>query len=72
MTGCAPQNGQKQTDPGSLEDLTRDEAEGAAVLSEPVSLQRKSPLIRNRKTGSMEVSHCRCRTPRGVSANEGA
>ncbi|CAL8243578.1 unnamed protein product [Lota lota] len=52
---ASSENGQKQTDPGSLEDLTRDEAEGAVVLSEPVSLQRKSPLVRNRKTGSMEV-----------------
>ncbi|KAK0155483.1 Inositol hexakisphosphate and diphosphoinositol-pentakisphosphate kinase 1 [Merluccius polli] len=52
---ASSENGQKQTDPGSLEDLTRDEAEGAVALSEPVSLQRKSPLVRNRKTGSMEV-----------------
>ena len=61
VTGCPPQNGQKQTDPGSLEDLTREEGEGAAVLSEPISMQRKSPLVRNRKTGSMEVR----RTPGG-------
>ncbi|KAJ3592979.1 hypothetical protein NHX12_005317 [Muraenolepis orangiensis] len=52
---ASSENGQKQTDPGSLEDLTRDEAEGVSALSEPISLQRKSPLIRNRKTGSMEV-----------------
>lgn len=50
------QNGQKQTDPGSLEDLSRDETDRAVPLSEPISIQRKSPLIRNHKTGSMEVT----------------
>lgn len=49
------QNGQKQTDPGSLEDLSRDETDRAVPLSEPISIQRRSPLIRNHKTGSMEV-----------------
>ncbi|XP_054463642.1 inositol hexakisphosphate and diphosphoinositol-pentakisphosphate kinase 2 isoform X1 [Anoplopoma fimbria] len=49
------QNGQKQTDPGSLEDLSRDETDRAVPLSEPITIQRKSPLIRNHKTGSMEV-----------------
>ncbi|XP_029903583.1 inositol hexakisphosphate and diphosphoinositol-pentakisphosphate kinase 2 isoform X1 [Myripristis murdjan] len=49
------QNGQKHTDPGSLEDLSRDETDRAVPLSEPISIQRRSPLIRNRKTGSMEV-----------------
>ncbi|XP_034053401.1 inositol hexakisphosphate and diphosphoinositol-pentakisphosphate kinase 2 isoform X24 [Gymnodraco acuticeps] len=51
----AQQNGQKQTDPGSLEDLSRDETDRAVPLSEPITIQRKSPLIRNHKTGSMEV-----------------
>ncbi|XP_053273657.1 inositol hexakisphosphate and diphosphoinositol-pentakisphosphate kinase 2 isoform X5 [Pleuronectes platessa] len=51
----ARQNGQKQPDPGSLEDLTRDETDRAVPLSEPIAIQRKSPLIRNHKTGSMEV-----------------
>ncbi|XP_075934924.1 inositol hexakisphosphate and diphosphoinositol-pentakisphosphate kinase 2 isoform X1 [Anarhichas minor] len=46
---------QKQTDPGSLEDLSRDETDRALPLSEPITIQRKSPLIRNQKTGSMEV-----------------
>uniref|UniRef100_A0A8C1G7Z7 Inositol hexakisphosphate and diphosphoinositol-pentakisphosphate kinase n=1 Tax=Cyprinus carpio TaxID=7962 RepID=A0A8C1G7Z7_CYPCA len=46
-----------QTDPGSLENLVRDEPDRALPLSETMSTQRKSPLIRNRKTGSMEVSH---------------
>ncbi|XP_019910051.1 inositol hexakisphosphate and diphosphoinositol-pentakisphosphate kinase 2 isoform X3 [Esox lucius] len=49
------QNDQKQTDPGSLEDLSRDELDRAAPLSEPLGVHRRSPLIRNRKTGSMEV-----------------
>ncbi|XP_044061289.1 inositol hexakisphosphate and diphosphoinositol-pentakisphosphate kinase 2 isoform X16 [Siniperca chuatsi] len=51
----ARQNGQKQPDPGSLEDLSRDETDRAVPLSEPITIQRKSPLIRNHKTGSMEV-----------------
>uniref|UniRef100_A0A3P8ZEJ2 Inositol hexakisphosphate and diphosphoinositol-pentakisphosphate kinase n=1 Tax=Esox lucius TaxID=8010 RepID=A0A3P8ZEJ2_ESOLU len=46
----------KQTDPGSLEDLSRDELDRAAPLSEPLGVHRRSPLIRNRKTGSMEIS----------------
>ncbi|KAM8876671.1 inositol hexakisphosphate and diphosphoinositol-pentakisphosphate kinase 2 isoform 17-T17 [Synchiropus picturatus] len=46
---------QKQTDPGSLEDLSRDETDRALPLSEPITIQRRSPLIRNHKTGSMEV-----------------
>lgn len=49
------QNGQKKTDPGSLEDLSRDETDRAVPLSEPITIQRRSPLIRNHKTGSMEV-----------------
>ncbi|XP_064192772.1 inositol hexakisphosphate and diphosphoinositol-pentakisphosphate kinase 2-like isoform X9 [Anguilla rostrata] len=52
---ASAENEQKQTDPGSLEDLSRDEPDRAAPLSEPISIQRRSPLIRNRKTGSMEV-----------------
>ncbi|XP_034712182.1 inositol hexakisphosphate and diphosphoinositol-pentakisphosphate kinase 2 isoform X8 [Etheostoma cragini] len=51
----ARQNGQKQTDPGSMEDLSRDETDRAVPLSEPITIQRRSPLIRNHKTGSMEV-----------------
>ncbi|XP_034049958.1 inositol hexakisphosphate and diphosphoinositol-pentakisphosphate kinase 2 isoform X5 [Thalassophryne amazonica] len=52
---ASAENGQKQTDPGSLEDLSRDETDRSVPLSEPVTIQRKSPLIRNHKTGSMEV-----------------
>ncbi|XP_075773084.1 inositol hexakisphosphate and diphosphoinositol-pentakisphosphate kinase 1 isoform X3 [Pelodiscus sinensis] len=50
-------------DQGSMEDLSKvksvDEPDEAphrsSQLLEPVSIQRRSPLIRNRKTGSMEV-----------------
>uniref|UniRef100_A0A8C5EDM3 Inositol hexakisphosphate and diphosphoinositol-pentakisphosphate kinase n=1 Tax=Gouania willdenowi TaxID=441366 RepID=A0A8C5EDM3_GOUWI len=49
--------GLKQPDPGSLEDLSQDETDRAVPLSEPITIQRKSPLIRNHKTGSMEVRH---------------
>ncbi|XP_042659787.1 inositol hexakisphosphate and diphosphoinositol-pentakisphosphate kinase 1 isoform X4 [Tyto alba] len=53
----------KKADQGSLEDLSKekstDEADRAQQRSpqpsEPVGIQRRSPLIRNRKTGSMEV-----------------
>uniref|UniRef100_A0A8C1BNI7 Inositol hexakisphosphate and diphosphoinositol-pentakisphosphate kinase n=1 Tax=Cyprinus carpio carpio TaxID=630221 RepID=A0A8C1BNI7_CYPCA len=41
----------------SLEDLSQDEPDRAA-LTEPISIQRKSPLIRGRKAGSMEVQYC--------------
>uniref|UniRef100_A0A672SH11 Inositol hexakisphosphate and diphosphoinositol-pentakisphosphate kinase n=1 Tax=Sinocyclocheilus grahami TaxID=75366 RepID=A0A672SH11_SINGR len=46
-----------ETDPGSLEDLSQDEPDRAA-LTEPINIQRKSPLIRSRKAGSMEVQYC--------------
>lgn len=52
---ASAENDQKQTDPGSLENLSRDEPDRALPLSDAISTQRKSPLIRNRKTGSMEV-----------------
>lgn len=51
---ASSENHEKQTDPGSLEDLSQDEPD-RAVLTEPISIQRKSPLIRGRKAGSMEV-----------------
>uniref|UniRef100_A0A3B4AAZ0 Inositol hexakisphosphate and diphosphoinositol-pentakisphosphate kinase n=1 Tax=Periophthalmus magnuspinnatus TaxID=409849 RepID=A0A3B4AAZ0_9GOBI len=51
---ASAENGPKHTD--SLEDLTSDnETDRHVPLSEPISIQRKSPLIRNHKTGSMEV-----------------
>ncbi|XP_031420912.1 inositol hexakisphosphate and diphosphoinositol-pentakisphosphate kinase 1 isoform X3 [Clupea harengus] len=51
---ASSENNAKQTDPGSLEDLSQDEPDRAAP-SEPISILKKSPLIRSRKTGSMEV-----------------
>uniref|UniRef100_A0A673KKP7 Inositol hexakisphosphate and diphosphoinositol-pentakisphosphate kinase n=1 Tax=Sinocyclocheilus rhinocerous TaxID=307959 RepID=A0A673KKP7_9TELE len=47
---ASAENDQKQTDPGSLENLVQDEPDRALPLSEAISTQRKSPLIRNRKT----------------------
>ncbi|KGL85849.1 Inositol hexakisphosphate and diphosphoinositol-pentakisphosphate kinase 1, partial [Charadrius vociferus] len=60
---ASAENEDKKADQGSLEDLSKekgvDEPDRAQQRSpqpsEPVSLQRRSPLIRNRKTGSMEV-----------------
>ncbi|XP_015809482.1 inositol hexakisphosphate and diphosphoinositol-pentakisphosphate kinase 2 isoform X14 [Nothobranchius furzeri] len=49
------QNGQKKADLASLEDLSRDETDRSIPISEPIAIQRRSPLIRNHKTGSMEV-----------------
>ncbi|XP_010715985.1 inositol hexakisphosphate and diphosphoinositol-pentakisphosphate kinase 1-like isoform X1 [Meleagris gallopavo] len=57
------QSEDKKADQGSLEDLSKekgmDEPDRAQPRSpqpsEPVGVQRRSPLIRNRKTGSMEV-----------------
>ncbi|XP_051975462.1 inositol hexakisphosphate and diphosphoinositol-pentakisphosphate kinase 1-like isoform X3 [Xyrauchen texanus] len=51
---ASSENHEKQTDQGSLEDLSQDEPDRAAPC-EPISIHRKSPLIRNRKAGSMEV-----------------
>uniref|UniRef100_A0A8C3QCM9 Inositol hexakisphosphate and diphosphoinositol-pentakisphosphate kinase n=1 Tax=Geospiza parvula TaxID=87175 RepID=A0A8C3QCM9_GEOPR len=60
---ASAENEDKKADQGSLEDLSHekgsDEADGARQKSpqpsEPVSIQRRSPLVRSRKTGSMEV-----------------
>ncbi|XP_014808231.1 PREDICTED: inositol hexakisphosphate and diphosphoinositol-pentakisphosphate kinase 1 isoform X9 [Calidris pugnax] len=60
---ASAENEDKKADQGSLEDLSKekgiDEPDRAQQRSpqpsEPISLQRRSPLIRNRKTGSMEV-----------------
>ncbi|XP_062846045.1 inositol hexakisphosphate and diphosphoinositol-pentakisphosphate kinase 2 isoform X2 [Trichomycterus rosablanca] len=52
---ASAENDQKQTDPGSLENLVCDETDRALPLSESVAALRRSPLIRNRKTSSMEV-----------------
>uniref|UniRef100_A0A673J6D5 Inositol hexakisphosphate and diphosphoinositol-pentakisphosphate kinase n=1 Tax=Sinocyclocheilus rhinocerous TaxID=307959 RepID=A0A673J6D5_9TELE len=53
---ASSENHEKQTDPGSLEDLSQDEPDRAA-LTEPINIQRKSPLIRSQKAGSMEVQY---------------
>uniref|UniRef100_A0A8C3GSE7 Inositol hexakisphosphate and diphosphoinositol-pentakisphosphate kinase n=1 Tax=Corvus moneduloides TaxID=1196302 RepID=A0A8C3GSE7_CORMO len=61
---ASAENEDKKADQGSLEDLSNekgsDEPDRARQKSpqpsEPVSIQRRSPLIRNRKTGSMEVT----------------
>ncbi|XP_044135492.1 inositol hexakisphosphate and diphosphoinositol-pentakisphosphate kinase 1 isoform X8 [Bufo gargarizans] len=53
----------KKTDQGSMEDLSKvkgkDEVDRSILMSplppEPISIHRKSPLTRARKTGSMEV-----------------
>ncbi|KAG7281847.1 hypothetical protein CRUP_031096 [Coryphaenoides rupestris] len=52
---ASSENEEKQTDQGSLEDLSQDQVDQALPLSEPIYIQRRSPMIRNRKTGSMEV-----------------
>uniref|UniRef100_A0A673IZ55 Inositol hexakisphosphate and diphosphoinositol-pentakisphosphate kinase n=1 Tax=Sinocyclocheilus rhinocerous TaxID=307959 RepID=A0A673IZ55_9TELE len=52
---ASSENHEKQTDPGSLEDLSQDEPDRAA-LTEPINIQRKSPLIRSQKAGSMELN----------------
>ncbi|XP_078539428.1 inositol hexakisphosphate and diphosphoinositol-pentakisphosphate kinase 1 isoform X14 [Lissotriton helveticus] len=65
---ASAENEDKKTDPGSLEDLSRvkgvDEVDRALLMSplpsEPISIQRKSPLTRARKTGSMEVMNVQC------------
>ncbi|TRY56143.1 hypothetical protein DNTS_015264, partial [Danionella cerebrum] len=51
---ASSENHEKQTNPGSLEDLSQDEPDRAA-LTEPINIQKKSPLIRGRKAGSMEA-----------------
>uniref|UniRef100_A0A665ULE7 Inositol hexakisphosphate and diphosphoinositol-pentakisphosphate kinase n=1 Tax=Echeneis naucrates TaxID=173247 RepID=A0A665ULE7_ECHNA len=40
-----------------LEDLSQDQPDQALPVSEPINIQRRSPMIRNRKTGSMEVQN---------------
>ncbi|NXB23678.1 VIP1 kinase, partial [Rhagologus leucostigma] len=60
---ASAENEDKKADQGSLEDLSNEKGsdepdrarQKSPQLSEPVSIQRRSPLIRNRKTGSMEV-----------------
>uniref|UniRef100_A0A8C2W8I1 Inositol hexakisphosphate and diphosphoinositol-pentakisphosphate kinase n=1 Tax=Cyclopterus lumpus TaxID=8103 RepID=A0A8C2W8I1_CYCLU len=52
---ASSENQDKKPNQGSLEDLSQDQLDQALPLSEPINIQRRSPMIRNRKTGSMEV-----------------
>ncbi|XP_062418909.1 inositol hexakisphosphate and diphosphoinositol-pentakisphosphate kinase 1 isoform X4 [Pungitius pungitius] len=52
---ASSENQDKKPNQGSLEDLSQDQRDEALPLSEPINIQRRSPMIRNRKTGSMEV-----------------
>uniref|UniRef100_A0A673AWQ3 Inositol hexakisphosphate and diphosphoinositol-pentakisphosphate kinase n=1 Tax=Sphaeramia orbicularis TaxID=375764 RepID=A0A673AWQ3_9TELE len=52
---ASSENKDKKPNQGSLEDLTQDQPDQAIPVSEPINIQRRSPMIRNRKTGSMEV-----------------
>ncbi|KAI2648366.1 Inositol hexakisphosphate and diphosphoinositol-pentakisphosphate kinase 1 [Labeo rohita] len=63
---ASSENHEKQTDPGSLEDLSQDEPD-RAVLTEPINIQRKSPLIRTRKAGSMEALSESSTSSRGLA-----
>ncbi|MED6248849.1 Inositol hexakisphosphate and diphosphoinositol-pentakisphosphate kinase 1, partial [Ataeniobius toweri] len=55
---ASSENEDKKPNQGSLEDLSQDQTDDALPVTELINLQRRSPMIRNRKTGSMEVSHC--------------
>ncbi|CAJ1056082.1 inositol hexakisphosphate and diphosphoinositol-pentakisphosphate kinase 2-like isoform X2 [Xyrichtys novacula] len=52
---ASSENEDKKPNQGSLEDLCQDQTDQAIAASEPINIQRRSPMIRNRKTGSMEV-----------------
>ncbi|KAM4572208.1 inositol hexakisphosphate and diphosphoinositol-pentakisphosphate kinase 1 isoform 7-T7 [Odontesthes bonariensis] len=52
---ASSENEDKKPDQGSLEDLSQDQTDEALLVSESINIQRRSPMIRNRKTGSMEV-----------------
>ncbi|KAI4895550.1 hypothetical protein NFI96_022537 [Prochilodus magdalenae] len=60
------ENQDKQENLGSLEDLSEDEPD-RAIVTEPLSIHRKSPLIRNRKAGSMEMLSESGTSSRGAS-----
>lgn len=55
--GCrlTNQNQDKKPNQGSLEDLSQDQTDQALLVSEPINILRRPPMIRNRKTGSIEV-----------------
>ncbi|XP_038157222.1 inositol hexakisphosphate and diphosphoinositol-pentakisphosphate kinase 1 isoform X11 [Cyprinodon tularosa] len=52
---ASSENEDKKPNQGSLEDLSQDQTDDALPVTELINLQRKSPMIRNRKAGSMEV-----------------
>uniref|UniRef100_A0A3P9I4B5 Inositol hexakisphosphate and diphosphoinositol-pentakisphosphate kinase n=1 Tax=Oryzias latipes TaxID=8090 RepID=A0A3P9I4B5_ORYLA len=52
---ASSENEDKKTNQGSLECLSEDQTDRALLVSDPINIQRKSPVIRNRKTGSMEL-----------------
>uniref|UniRef100_A0A8D3BU03 Inositol hexakisphosphate and diphosphoinositol-pentakisphosphate kinase n=1 Tax=Scophthalmus maximus TaxID=52904 RepID=A0A8D3BU03_SCOMX len=57
---ASSENQDKKPNQGSLEDLSQDQPDQALPISEPINIQRRSPMIRNRKTGSMEVPDRSC------------
>ncbi|XP_053091424.1 inositol hexakisphosphate and diphosphoinositol-pentakisphosphate kinase 2 isoform X16 [Pangasianodon hypophthalmus] len=63
---ASSENQEKQENLGSLEDLSQDEPD-RAILAEHLSVHRKSPLIRNRKAGSMEVLSENTTSSRGAA-----
>ncbi|XP_061898669.1 inositol hexakisphosphate and diphosphoinositol-pentakisphosphate kinase 1-like isoform X2 [Entelurus aequoreus] len=52
---ASSENQDKKPNQGSMEDLSQDQPDQALPFSDPINIQRRSPMIRNRKTGSMEV-----------------
>ncbi|XP_034031815.1 inositol hexakisphosphate and diphosphoinositol-pentakisphosphate kinase 1 isoform X1 [Thalassophryne amazonica] len=52
---ASSENEDKKPNQGSLEDLSQDQPDQAVLISELINIQRRSPMIRNRKAGSMEV-----------------
>ncbi|XP_061750644.1 inositol hexakisphosphate and diphosphoinositol-pentakisphosphate kinase 2 isoform X7 [Nerophis ophidion] len=52
---ASSENQDKKPNQGSMEDLSQDQPDQALNFSDPINIQRRSPMIRNRKTGSMEV-----------------
>uniref|UniRef100_A0A3B5KKU4 Inositol hexakisphosphate and diphosphoinositol-pentakisphosphate kinase n=1 Tax=Xiphophorus couchianus TaxID=32473 RepID=A0A3B5KKU4_9TELE len=56
---ASSENEDKKPNQGSLEDLSQDQTDDALPVTELINLQRRSPMIRNRKTGSMEVERSR-------------
>ncbi|XP_049578863.1 inositol hexakisphosphate and diphosphoinositol-pentakisphosphate kinase 2 isoform X4 [Syngnathus scovelli] len=52
---ASSENKDKKPNQGSLEDLSQDQTDQASQVYEPINILKRSPIIRNRKTGSMEV-----------------